>query len=64
MVWIGFAFMVFPGVFLFHERVYPLIFGMPFTYGYIMFWWAFMCAILAIAPKLNWGIKKKEEVKE
>jgi len=56
--------MVFPGVFLFHERVYPLIFGMPFTYGYIMFWWAFMCAILAIAPKVNWGIKKKEEVNE
>jgi len=58
---IGFAFMVFPGVFIFHERAEPFIFGMPFTYGYIIFWWAYMCIILLIAPKINWGAKKKEK---
>ena len=64
LIWTGFAFMVFPGVFLFHQRVEPYIFGMPFTYGYIIFWWAFMCIILFIAPRVNWGVKKKEEVND
>ena len=64
LIWIGFGFMTFPGVLFFHQKSEPFIFGMPFIYGYIIFCWAFMCIVLAIAPKMNWGVKrdKKEEV--
>lgn len=52
---IGFAAMEFPGVFFFKDTVDPFIFGFPFIYGYILTWWAYMCAILFYAYKTNWG---------
>ena len=56
---ISFGFMVFPGVLFFHNVAEPFMFGMPFIYGYILCWWAFQCAVLLFAHKVNWG-KKKE----
>jgi hypothetical protein len=54
---IGFMFMEFPGVYFFWNISEPKIFGLPFIYGYILCWWAFMCVVLFIAYKTNWGEK-------
>lgn len=51
---IGFAIMEFPGIF-FINRIDPMIFGLPFIYGFTIIMWAFMCAILLYAYKTNWG---------
>ncbi|MDR2163437.1 MAG: hypothetical protein LBO70_05785 [Clostridiales Family XIII bacterium] len=61
---IGFAFMEFPGVFFFRNVAEPYIFGMPFTYGYTLCWWAFMCVVLFIAYKANWGDKAAPKGKD
>lgn len=55
LVLIGFAFMEFPGVFFFQFKVEPFILGLPFIYGYILCWWAYMCAVLFYAYKVNFG---------
>ena len=51
----GFAFMEFPGVFFFEKKADPFIFGLPFIYGYIICCWVFMCVVLFIAYRINWG---------
>lgn len=51
---IGFAIMEFPGIF-FINRIDPMIFGLPFIYGFTIIMWAFMCIVLLIAYKTNWG---------
>ena len=60
LIWLGFMIMTFPGVLFFHAKAYPFIFGMPFIYGFIIFMWAYMCIILFIAPRLNWGVKREK----
>lgn len=57
---IGLAAMEFPGVFFFKDKVDPFILGMPFIYGYILCWWAYMCVILLYAYKTRWGQLKGE----
>jgi hypothetical protein len=54
LIIIGFAIMEFPGIF-FINRIEPLIFGLPFIYGFTIVMWAIMCAIMLIGYKLNWG---------
>ena len=51
---IGFMIMEFPGVF-FINRIEPMIFGMPFIYGFTVSMWARMCVILLVGYKTNWG---------
>jgi hypothetical protein len=58
---IGFAFMEFPGVLFFQKVSDPFIFGFPFIYGYIICWWIFMVAVLFVAYRLNWGVKRREK---
>ncbi len=60
LIILGFAIMEFPGVY-FINRVEPMIFGMPFIYGFIVIMWAFMCAVLFYAYKVSWGNKYDEE---
>jgi uncharacterized membrane protein len=60
---VGFLFMEFPGVFFFKNVAEPEILGMPFVYGYILCCWAFMCVVLFIAYKTNWGDKGAPEKK-
>jgi len=59
LIWIllliGFLAMEFPGVFFFQKTSDPFILGFPFIYGYILCWWAYMCAILFYAYKTGWG---------
>jgi hypothetical protein len=57
---IGLAAMEFPGVFFFKDKVDPFILGMPFIYGYIVCWWAYMSAVLLYAYKTRWGQPKGE----
>lgn len=52
---IGLAAMEFPGVFFFDKRAEPEIFGLPFIYGYIILWWAYMCAVMLYAYLIRWG---------
>lgn len=54
LILIGFAIMEFPGI-LFINRVEPMIFGLPFIYGFVIIMWAFMCCVLLYAYKVNWG---------
>lgn len=61
MLVIGFAAMVFPGVFFFQNVSEPFLFGMPFIYGYIILWWAYICAVTFYAYKKNWGQKEDDE---
>jgi hypothetical protein len=58
---IGFMCMEFPGVFFFKDKVDPFIFGLPFIYGYILCCWAYMCVVLFVAYRTNWGDKKGGE---
>lgn len=58
---VGFAAMEFPGVFFFHDKADPFIFGFPFIYGYIMLWWAYMCLVLLYAYRTNWGRVPSQE---
>ena len=57
---IGFLAMEFPGVFFFQKTSDPFILGFPFIYGYILCWWAYMCAILFYAYKTDWGQPAEE----
>ncbi|MBI9109186.1 MAG: DUF3311 domain-containing protein [Spirochaetales bacterium] len=54
LIIICFMIMELPGIF-FINRIEPMIFGMPFIYGFILIMWAVMCAIMFIAYKNNWG---------
>ena len=54
LVIICFMIMEFPGIYFFN-RIEPMIFGMPFIYGFMIIMWAIMCTILFIAYKDNWG---------
>jgi len=61
---IGFCAMEFPGVFFFKDKADPFIFGFPFIYGYIICWWVFMCAVLFIAYRTDWGWKRERGEKQ
>jgi hypothetical protein len=58
LIWVllitGFMIMEFPGIF-FINRIEPMIFGMPFIYGFTVIMWAIMCVIVFVAYKTNWG---------
>lgn len=54
LVIICFMIMEFPGIYFFN-KIEPMIFGMPFIYGFMLIMWAIMCTILFIAYKDNWG---------
>ncbi|WZL73489.1 hypothetical protein QBE52_01790 [Clostridiaceae bacterium 35-E11] len=54
LIILGFAIMEFPGIY-FINRIEPMILGMPFIYGFTMIMWAYMCIVLLIAYKTNWG---------
>lgn len=51
---VGFAIMEFPGIF-FINRIEPMIFGLPFIYGFTIVMWIYMCALMFIGYKTNWG---------
>jgi len=52
---LGFLAMEFPGILIVKDRIYPLIFGMPFLYGYMLCCWVYMCAVLFYAYRTSWG---------
>lgn len=54
LIVLGFAVMQFPGIF-FINRIDPMIFGMPFIYGFTIIMWAYMCVVLFLAYRFNWG---------
>lgn len=58
LILIGFMAMEFPGVFFFKSMSEPYIFGFPFIYGYILCLWAYMCIVIFIAFRDNWGEAK------
>lgn len=52
---VGFCALEFPGILMVCERVYPLIFGLPFLYGYVLCGWVYMCCVLLYAYLTGWG---------
>ena len=61
---LGFMFMEFPGVFFFKSMAEPYILGFPFIYGYILCCWVYMCVVVLIAYKSNWGEPVVEKTAE
>lgn len=60
---IGFAIMEFPGILFWGHRIEPMIFKLPFVYGFTIVMWIYMCAIMFIGYKTNWG-KRVDSGKE
>ena len=58
LIIIGFAIMQFPGIF-FINRIDPMIFGLPFIYGFTIIMWAYMVILMFIGYKTNWGKGEK-----
>jgi hypothetical protein len=56
LIIIGFGMMEFPGIY-FINRIEPMLFGMPFIYGFMVIMWGYMCIVLFVAYKTNWGGK-------
>ncbi|GHT79872.1 hypothetical protein FACS1894130_09920 [Spirochaetia bacterium] len=54
LIFIGFLLMEFPGVYFFN-RIDPMIFGLPFIYGFNIIMWAVMVILMFIGYKTNWG---------
>lgn len=59
MIWLlialGLCAMEFPGIFFVGEMAYPFVFGIPFLYAYIIFWWIYLCVVIFYAYRNNWG---------
>ena len=55
LILLGFCAMEFPGVLIVGDKAYPFLFGFPFLYGYILFWWLYMCVVILYAYRNNWG---------
>lgn len=54
LIFIGFLIMEFPGI-LFINRIEPMLFGMPFIYSFTIIMWVYMCILMLIGYKKNWG---------
>lgn len=55
---IGFAAMEFPGILIVGRMTAPMLFGLPFLYGYLLCCWAFMLLVLLYAWRSRWGTRK------
>ncbi|MEG0391689.1 MAG: hypothetical protein RR626_02875 [Anaerovoracaceae bacterium] len=55
---IGICAIEFPGVLFIADRAYPFVLGLPFIYGYVICWWAYLCLILFYAYKTGWGKRR------
>lgn len=55
LILIGVCAMEFPGIFFVGGKAYPFVFGLPFLYAYILFWWLYLCAVIYFAYRNNWG---------
>ncbi len=54
LIIITFMIMEFPGVFFFN-RIDPMLFGLPFIYGFNIIMWAVMCVLFLIGYLTSWG---------
>lgn len=55
LIILGLCAMEFPGIFFVGKMAYPFVFGIPFLYAYIIFWWFFLCIVIFYAYRNNWG---------
>lgn len=51
---IGFAAIEFPGIF-FINRIEPMIFGLPFIYGFTLIVWFVLCILMYFGYRMKWG---------
>lgn len=54
LIIITFMIMEFPGAFFFN-RIDPMLFGLPFIYGFNIIMWAVMCVLFLIGYLTSWG---------
>ena len=59
VIWIllvlGFGATEFPGILFVGDKIYPIIFGLPFLYFYILCCWLYFFFVLVYASKTRWG---------
>ncbi|QOX63320.1 hypothetical protein FRZ06_08140 [Anoxybacterium hadale] len=55
MILIGFCAIEFPGILIVGKMARPFIFGLPFLYAYMIFWWLYLCIVIYLAYRENWG---------
>jgi hypothetical protein len=55
LIIIGLCAMEFPGILFVGKTAYPFVFGMPFLYAYMLFWWLYLCVVIFYAFRNNWG---------
>lgn len=62
LILLGFAAIEFPGIF-FINRAEPLIFGLPFIYGFTLAVWFVLCILMYVGYRMKWGCEdtKKEK---
>jgi len=58
LIIVGLCAIEFPGILVFGGKAYPFVFGMPFIYVYVLFWWLYLCAVIFYAYRSNWGRSK------
>lgn len=60
LIALGFSAIEFPGIF-FINRIEPILFGLPFIYGFTLIVWFYLCILMYIGYRMSWGnIKGKK----
>ena len=55
LILIGLCAIEFPGILFVGDKAYPFIFGIPFLYAYVVFWWMYLCIVIFYAYRNKWG---------
>lgn len=60
LIILGFAAIEFPGIF-FANRIEPRILGLPFIYGFTLIIWLYLCILMYVGYRMNWGFEDKKK---
>lgn len=63
LILMGFAVIEFPGIF-FINRIEPRLFGLPFIYGFSLVVWAYLCLLMFLGYRMEWGRKEETTGRE
>lgn len=55
LIVLGLCAIEFPGIFFVGDKAHPFIFGIPFFYAYVIFWWLYLCGVIYYAYRNQWG---------
>lgn len=55
LIAVGLGAIEFPGILFVGKAVHPFVFGIPFFYAYMIFWWLYLCLVIFYAYRNDWG---------